>query len=484
MGKKLVRILITMCLFSVVFTTTALATEAYPIWVAGTQVTDENRTDIPYPTTGGGEDPWGHISYDPGENMLTLQDVTMDLSDLIYEGEHMPQANEGDEAGMEAGVPYGIKFEGNLSIYLNGDNTIIMSPAQEAAIHGSSELEDGGLLTFNGNSVSMLTVSGAKCGIENGVASMDGMNYSAGAIDRYGGDIHASGINYGVRCYHMIMRNTNPFIAEKTGGIDTEGIAMDAQYVEAGNNFTATGAGMINNVLCPPVRVLKALRDDSILYLLSNNGATSTGRRLEQGKPYSVPVVDRNNTRCTSVSVKGSEEPNRLQTYVDANGNPRITIEANFSLNLDSSKPLDPRSPAYQTMMKGIPAEPLMAVELKLEKVSDEPIHLTFQVGAEYAGQDATVLHQLDNGELEVYNDLILPGGSISISTRETSPFIVLLGTYGVDDISGGDATTGAGTNPDTGSDGLGGTVAALVISAILAAALVYCGRADRKRKG
>lgn len=123
--------------------------QTYDVWVAGTQVSDDNAGDVL------GD---GTVSYDPASQTLTLNNATIDYRD-----------NAGDNAKGA------IMFEGDLTIVLKGNNRIT-SVTSGISCNGAGELTvRGDQLTIESTSYGIegvddtgraITVSGAKLTIE------------------------------------------------------------------------------------------------------------------------------------------------------------------------------------------------------------------------------------------------------------------------------------------------------------------------------
>ena len=123
--------------------------QTYDVWVAGTQVSDDNAGDVL------GD---GTVSYDPASQTLTLNNATIDYRE-----------NAGDNAKGA------IMFEGDLTIVLKGNNRIT-SVTSGISCNGAGELTvRGDQLTIESTSYGIegvddtgraITVSGAKLTIE------------------------------------------------------------------------------------------------------------------------------------------------------------------------------------------------------------------------------------------------------------------------------------------------------------------------------
>lgn len=139
--------------------------QAYDVWVAGTQVSDDNAGDVL------GD---GTVSYDPASQTLALNSAT-----IVY------QENAGDNAKGA------IMFDGDLTIVLKGDNRIT-SVTSGISCNGAGELTiRGDQLTIESTSYGIegvddtgrdITVSGAKLTIE--VDTMSG--FTAAGIQAAG----------------------------------------------------------------------------------------------------------------------------------------------------------------------------------------------------------------------------------------------------------------------------------------------------------
>lgn len=139
--------------------------QTYDVWVAGTQVSDDNAGDVL------GD---GTVSYDPASQTLALNSAT-----IVY------QENAGDNAKGA------IMFDGDLTIVLKGDNRIT-SVTSGISCNGAGELTiRGDQLTIESTSYGIegvddtgrdITVSGAKLTIE--VDTMSG--FTAAGIQAAG----------------------------------------------------------------------------------------------------------------------------------------------------------------------------------------------------------------------------------------------------------------------------------------------------------
>lgn len=139
--------------------------QTYDVWVAGTQVSDDNAGDV----LGDGK-----VSYDPTSKTLALNSAT-----IVY------QENAGDNAKGA------IMFDGDLTIVLKGDNRIT-SVTSGISCNGAGELTiRGDQLTIESTSYGIegvddtgrdITVSGAKLTIE--VDTMSG--FTAAGIQAAG----------------------------------------------------------------------------------------------------------------------------------------------------------------------------------------------------------------------------------------------------------------------------------------------------------
>lgn len=139
--------------------------QTYDVWVAGTQVSDDNAGDV----LGDGK-----VSYDPASQTLELNSAT-----IVY------QENAGDNAKGA------IMFDGDLTIVLKGDNRIT-SVTSGISCNGAGELTvRGDQLTIESTSYGIegvddtgrdITVSGAKLTIE--VDTMSG--FTAAGIQAAG----------------------------------------------------------------------------------------------------------------------------------------------------------------------------------------------------------------------------------------------------------------------------------------------------------
>lgn len=139
--------------------------QTYDVWVAGTQVSDDNAGDVLGDST---------VSYDPASQTLALNSAT-----IVY------QENAGDNAKGA------IMFDGDLTIVLKGDNRIT-SVTSGISCNGAGELTiRGDQLTIESTSYGIegvddtgrdITVSGAKLTIE--VDTMSG--FTAAGIQAAG----------------------------------------------------------------------------------------------------------------------------------------------------------------------------------------------------------------------------------------------------------------------------------------------------------
>lgn len=139
--------------------------QTYDVWVAGTQVSDDNAGDVLGDST---------VSYDPASQTLELNSAT-----IVY------QENAGDNAKGA------IMFDGDLTIVLKGDNRIT-SVTSGISCNGAGELTiRGDQLTIESTSYGIegvddtgrdITVSGAKLTIE--VDTMSG--FTAAGIQAAG----------------------------------------------------------------------------------------------------------------------------------------------------------------------------------------------------------------------------------------------------------------------------------------------------------
>lgn len=139
--------------------------QTYDVWVAGTQVSDDNAGDVLGDST---------VSYDPASQTLELNSATIDYRE-----------NAGDNAKGA------IMFDGDLTIVLKGDNRIT-SVTSGISCNGAGELTiRGDQLTIESTSYGIegvddtgrdITVSGAKLTIE--VDTMSG--FTAAGIQAAG----------------------------------------------------------------------------------------------------------------------------------------------------------------------------------------------------------------------------------------------------------------------------------------------------------
>ena len=134
--RKILSILLTLCMVFVMVPTTAFAVEDYGINVSNVRITDENADDVLND---------GTVSYDAETNTLTLKDVTI----------------TGDFSGSAAIQ----SSKENLTIMLEGENTI------NSGYYGI--LSTTGTLTFKGEGT--LTLSAKKDAVRAAEINIDGI---------------------------------------------------------------------------------------------------------------------------------------------------------------------------------------------------------------------------------------------------------------------------------------------------------------------
>lgn len=158
MKKRILSILLTVCIVLTMLPTTAFATTQYNVWVAGIQVTSDNKDNIT------GEGISGTVTYDPNTKTLTLNNATIVNTSSVY-----------DEMSGSHNA-FAIYAWQDLNIVLVGENTVTeacTSPVLNSKgilLLGAFHMSGGGSLTVTSGSAtisSMAIVSNAMSTIKD-----------------------------------------------------------------------------------------------------------------------------------------------------------------------------------------------------------------------------------------------------------------------------------------------------------------------------
>lgn len=197
-----------LCFILIPFMTQKAAAADYDLWVNGTQVTDENKADIPFEGT-------GKASYDDSTKTLTFENAVFTKSDF-------PVIQAQDDLIVTGQVQYtgtkgGILADKSLTIV--GSDTNINVTAPTAIIAGSLTVEDG-----------TVTASG---GIE-----------TTGEIVINDGNVTASGEKYGI--YADREATGAPHNITISGGTVTASQSENGSFGDSGAAIRATGDVIIS----------------------------------------------------------------------------------------------------------------------------------------------------------------------------------------------------------------------------------------------
>lgn len=129
-GKRLLYVMMSLCMIMLQFPITASASTKYDLWVGGVRVTDDNAGNIT------GDNISGTVSYDNDTNTLTLNNAT--ITSVVDGKGSLEEESHGIYAGPD--------FD-TLTIVLEGNNTITGGNGKRS--FGISI--DGSGLIFSGN---------------------------------------------------------------------------------------------------------------------------------------------------------------------------------------------------------------------------------------------------------------------------------------------------------------------------------------------
>ena len=199
-------------------------TTKYPLYVGGTQVTSENASNI---------DGSNKASYNADSNTLTLKGISIDTgydtAGIYYKNNDTPNK------------PLNVILKGANSIGGSGISTGIYGDGY----YGSFTFSGDGSLSTTGTSIGIGTYKG-NVEIDSGTINACGTDssgiYVYGGIVINGGDVEATGANFGIQSMYGVRISDGTVTAEATNSTENTGAAI---YDGSSNNGISITGGTV-----------------------------------------------------------------------------------------------------------------------------------------------------------------------------------------------------------------------------------------------
>lgn len=255
MKKRLLAVFMCFCMITALLPVTAFAGDNYAVFVAGTEVTADNAADVL------GD---GTVSYDAEANTLTLKNADIAADDF----------------------PYGIYAEGDLTILLEGENTVRIADAvsSELPFPTGDLFCISAVLCYNGNLV-------IKDGDGEGQGSLSataiGMpsEYNGNMVDLISGIVANSGSltieKAKIDAEGGLDASAEEWIAEESTDITAAGMFAGEDISVTDANVTAAGNSFYDNTTYS-YGIYSASQLESSKLVFTNSTVTATAQVAEQ----------------------------------------------------------------------------------------------------------------------------------------------------------------------------------------------------------